>query len=269
MFRQLARRALLGAVLLGVAATGTSCREAGAAQGFAKRAYDQTYVTMVVPIGDSITFGVNAETDAGWRERLYNLAAASSDRKIYFTGTQSFAGNGNGLAADPFNEGRPAWCIGNPNGCNSLLTVVGNAAHRGATVAILAAGTNDLAAVLGNQTAAAALASMSTWLDSVWAVRTTPRYQIVLFAILKRLDADNPKVIEFNAGLSDLVASKSYWQNITLCSGMYDAITRPAVGTGVGGYADVVHPNNEGYRDMATTAWPCLRTAIGKQRPTN
>lgn len=272
MLRALMRGALarivVAAALLAVV---PACREADAAQAFARRARDSQFVTTIVPQGDSITFGVNAQTRAGWRELMYQFATATTDQKLYFAGTQSFAGNSNGLTADPFNEGRPGWVVKAsaaqvpPASFGSLSDFASTVSNRGATVAILAGGTNDIASNVLNDSAAATASSISTWLDAVWANRTTPRFQIVLFAVLKRLDADDTKVQQLNALMPDVAASKSYWQNIIFCSGMYSAIVRPVVGQG---YNDVVHPNDEGYDDMARAGWPCVQRAIaaGKGR---
>ena len=215
----------------------------------------------VIPIGDSITYGVAAQTLAGWREPIYFLGQAAVGA-VRFVGTQTFAGNGDGLAANPQHEGRPGWVVSDVDtgSFNSLMqaptaAITSQQPH----IAILAGGTNDIATALLNATAAATAAKISEWLDAVWALRTYPRFQIVLCTVLKRLDADDAKVVALNALLPGIVAGKAYAASVTLAT-MYDAIQDPTIGTG--GYNDAVHPNDEGFTDMATHLWPYLQTAI-------
>ncbi len=132
-----------------------------------------------------------------------------------------------------------------------LTDIASLAVNRGSTIVVFNAGTNDIASNVLNDTAANTITSISTWMDAAWSYRTTPRFQIVLCELLRRLDADNTKVIEVNAGLPAVIASKAYASNVTLIA-MYDAITRAVVGQG---YNDVVHPNDEGYGDMAARLW--------------
>lgn len=259
-YRSIAVRAL--AALLALAAIVQPA--ALAVTGCASEAANQPYAAVAQPIGDSITYGVAAETLAGWREPLYNLAAATTTTKLYMVGSLSFDGNAHGLAADPFNEGHSNYVIRSGTGFGSLIdatsTYTATAYH--ANINILAGGTNDLAADHNNDSAATVLASMSTWLDLVWAQRTSARHQIILCEILKRLDADNSKVITVNAGLAALVAGKSYAANIQIAP-MYASITRAVIGQG---YFDAVHPLNEGYTDMANAMWPYVRTAITRTK---
>ncbi len=210
----------------------------------------------VWPIGDSITYGVWAETLAGYREPLYNLAHPTTN--LYLVGSQSFAGNAGGLAVDPWCDGYPGYCIRSGSAGGSLQdTMSGLAAKQvqGPIAAIVLAGTNDI-----NQgdVTATVLASMSTFLDLIWSFRSGPKFQILLCQILKRLDGFDAEVQSVNAGIPSLVSGKSYTGNVIQVP-MYAAVQRPVIGQG---YHDAVHPDNEGYTDMANLLWPYVQQAI-------
>lgn len=220
-------------------------------------------------LGDSIVYGVGG-TDAGYRPAMYALGqAGGTGKKFFWQGTQT--GNPGTLAGiDPYHEGHPGFVIQKaadqpqPPAWGSVTdSAVAAQPASWPQVVVIAAGTNDLASDVLNDTPAGAITSMSILLDQVWAARQFEwGLQIVVCQVLKRLDSDDTKVQAFNALLPALIAGKSYASSITL-SLMYDAITRAVVGQG---YNDVVHPSDEGYGDMATRMWVALQVALAQCR---
>lgn len=200
----------------------------------------------VWPVGDSIVEGDNAQTLPGWRYGVWNSAIGG----IRFTGARSYAGVGNYLTANPQHEGHPFYYVRQSAGAANLIDVTTTSAGLyKPQIVILAGGTNDIA--LNGDSAATVATSISSWLDAAWAIRTAADQKLVLCTILKRLDGNDSTVQAANALLPAVVSGKSYAANITLID-MYAAIRRPVVGQG---YNDAVHPNDEGYTDMATAMW--------------
>jgi len=205
---------------------------------------EPTCVPQVQPFGDSIDYGVGSSAQASWREPEYALAQAAGT-PLYFIGFGSFAGDLNTFAVDPYNEGWPGIDALNLN--NVLARMETFNPH----IVIYAAGTNDLASNVGNQSPEVVAQRISDGLDIAWGYRINDDLEIVLCTVLKRLDDDDTKVVALNAMLAAKVASKSFAAHVTLID-MYKAVQRPVVGQGM---FDKVHPNDEGYTDMANTMW--------------
>jgi lysophospholipase L1-like esterase len=127
----------------------------------------------------------------------------------------------------------------------------------------LGGGTNDIG--INGDSAATVASSLSTWLDTIWALKEKYWCQIVVCSVLKRLDGNDSTVQAYNALIPGVIASKSYKANIWFVD-MYNAVTRQVVGQG---YNDVVHPNDEGYGNMATVKWanPNYQAALAAARP--
>lgn len=217
----------------------------------------------VIPLTDSIGYGVGSTT-AGWRYYIYQLIAAKL-QKLHFVGSVTWAGGDNGLAVNPQCECHPAYVVkagpsqSPPDSYGSLTDASSSANVRSkqAMVAILAGGTNDLASNLMNDTPAGTAASISNWLDVVWGYRSSPKFQIVLCAVLRRLDADDSKVQALNALLPGVIAGKSYAANIIYADAIYGC-------TDADGMNDAVHPNDLGHQRYAAALLPYLEVAIAR-----
>jgi hypothetical protein len=106
----------------------------------------------VLPFGDSITYGVNDEGDAGYRGPLFATVVAAG-QKITFTG--SLSDRPTTVSGQPFpmhNEGHGGWGISevNPNsgGNAGIATVIPTPAFSGSSggtpdIILLHIGTND------------------------------------------------------------------------------------------------------------------------------
>lgn len=65
-------------------------------------------VLKVMPLGDSITYGVGSSTGAGYRLPFWNLVAAQARYRVDLVGTQQSGGS---AIPDPDNEGHSGWMI--------------------------------------------------------------------------------------------------------------------------------------------------------------
>jgi hypothetical protein len=226
-----------------------------------------TVVPSVLPIGDSITFGVGGTT-AGFRGPLYALGqAGGTGKKFTFIGSQVDA-DGPLVGIDPNHEGHPLYVVkagasqSPPFTWGSIIDVTTGMVPPSFAPQIVIAfgGTNDLAANVLNDTTANAIQSISDWWDLIWAQRNRANLQIVVCTILKRLDGDDSKVQTVNAAIRTMATTKPYAANIVLCD-WYNCIQDQRVGFG---YHDVVHPADPGYSDMANFAWTPLQVAIAR-----
>ena len=206
----------------------------------------------IMPLGDSITFGVYTVTsppDAeaiGYRRQLYNdLEALSPAYAVNFVG-----GLSNGLSAsppivDPDHEGHPGFCAG-PTGCsNGNITdnVISWLNANPADVILLHIGTNNF-----NNTSEA---DISTILNRVntWATANYPT-TVFVARIIPTVDGSFD-VNSFNNNVSSIATDRS---NVKVL--MVNQQTGAGINNGINTanplfMDDNLHPNQSGYNKMA------------------
>lgn len=218
-------------------------------------AIDHTrYTIRVQPFADSIGYGVGAATLAAWREGVYNTFSAAS-RPIRFVGSQSFAGNSSGLAADPDCE-----CISGASIDTTLSPVSTRIQTYSPDVVVMAGGTNDIGAE--GHSSSTVLTTISSWLDTVWGYRPYPWFQIVLVDVLRRKDAFDSTVQTVNAGIDAVVAGKSYASHVTRC------LTYSVLSDGDYAAADNVHPSDTGYTKLVPVYYSAIQIAVNRAQGT-
>jgi lysophospholipase L1-like esterase len=190
----------------------------------------------IMPLGDSITWGVGSQTRDSYRAPLARRLAAAGVR-VDFVGSQR-----SGAEADPDNEGHPGWTI-------AQITAHADrwlAAYR-PDVILLHIGTNDVAR--RNRHVPAKLAVL---LDRIAA--DTPGTQVFVAKIIG-LQLGNEKLVAgFNAAVAGIVAAKGPRFHVVDQSGVRgpDMWNR-------------LHPNDEGYRKMARNWYAALERAMPAQ----
>ena len=207
----------------------------------------------VVFWGDSIPYGVHNQTLAGPRERLYNLGqAAGAGGKFFFQGTQSFAGNGGGLAADPFCQCFPGITLA------TLTTLTFQQIPFYPQVSIIWGGTND---AFAGDSAATIAGNLSTEMDNAWAIRQWPWFQLLVCDVLKRYDdpAVDLVVQQYNALVPSVIASKAYASSVRFVS-VYNAVSQANY------FSDGLHLLDAGSNQLADAIWPQLELAVGECR---
>ncbi|WP_395674519.1 GDSL-type esterase/lipase family protein, partial [Phenylobacterium sp.] len=223
------------------ATTGVIASLASGAVGFAPR---------LMPLGDSITFGVQWETAGGYRGPLWDLTVAN-DLAINLVG--SVVG---GNIEDADNEGHPGWTIDQMDA--NVATWIGAA---NPDVVLLIAGTNN---TKGNPlpTATQILNKLSRLIDDIAAQPNAPR---LFVGPIPPMTDDQPATRialaqAYNAMIPDLIAQKRAAGIDVTYVDMSDLtpadITAPPHDPGL-------HPNPSGYTKIAANWYEALVTRLG------
>ncbi|KAJ7896442.1 lipolytic enzyme [Mycena olivaceomarginata] len=190
----------------------------------------------LLPLGDSITFGVASSDGNGYRNALHNLL--SPGNTVNFIGSLK-----SGTMTDNDNEGHSGFTIA------QIQTASTNAAALPArpNLVLLMAGTND---VFGGSFSTAP-SRLSTLIDSIFA--RCPDAALVV-ATLTPLPSGQAAVNTYNQAVTQLVATrKAAGQHILLAS-MASVLASDLA-------ADGIHPNDAGYVKMANAWFPVIQQA--------
>jgi lysophospholipase L1-like esterase len=218
--------AALVAVLLAALGMGAAWPAAAATGTPASAAAPATLRLM--PLGDSITWGVGSASGNSYRSFLWNRLAAEGH-------TQDFVGSGrNGTMSDPDNEGHNGWRIDQIAGiADSVL------ARFRPNVVTLEIGTNDLN---GNYQIPTAADRMRALIDQITnaAPDATVLVGTVIISTSGTEEANRPA---FNAKLPGIVqAEQAAGKHIRLVD--MSALTTADL-------SDSLHPNDHGFSKMA------------------
>ncbi|MEH0553873.1 ricin-type beta-trefoil lectin domain protein [Streptomyces sp. B21-101] len=211
----------LGTALPAAAATGTESPPS------AVRAAAPTALRLM-PLGNSITWGVGSSAGNGYRGFLRNQLAAEGH-------ALDFVGSGrNGTMSDPDNEGHSGWRIDQITGiADSVL------ARYRPNVVTLEIGTNDLNGNYQIPTAPDRLRALIDRITSA-APDVTVLVGTVIISTSGTEEANRPA---FNAKIPGIVqAAQAAGKHVRLVD--MSALTRADL-------ADALHPNDIGYRKMA------------------
>jgi lysophospholipase L1-like esterase len=198
----------------------------------------------VLPLGDSITDGFGAQTQGGYRIKLFELAVADG-KAITFVGNES---NGpTTVAGQPFpqsHEGHSGWVI------QKLDTdvVPSPALDDDPHIILLHIGTNDMW-----QGPSGAPDRLATLLDEL--LSSAPEALLVVAKIIPfpGYEAD---VDTFNAAIPGLVEARA-------SAGKHIVLVDQFTGFDAEGeLADGVHPNAEGYARMANTWYAAISSHL-------
>lgn len=197
----------------------------------------------VMPLGDSLTYGVGSSTGGGYRLPLWNDLLAEGEHITYVGSRQ------NGPSGfDPANEGHPGWRID-----QIADKVVGWLNTYQPQIILLHIGTND---ILQNDDLENAPARLSSLIDQI--TSTAPNAMLLVAQIIPLNSGLNSRIIAYNAAIPGIVqfdASKGkHVQNVDI----YDAVPVTALSV------DTIHPTDRGY-DLMANAWngallPLLRS---------
>jgi lysophospholipase L1-like esterase len=186
----------------------------------------------VMPLGDSITFGIGTPQQDSYRTDLYRRLTRAG-LSVDFVGSQR-----SGTGADPDNEGHPGWTI-----AQLSEQLDGWLATYSPDVILLHIGTNDMYRNLPG--AAERLAAL---LDQIEA--DAPRAQVFVSKIIGIASSDpahQARNAAYNAAITRLVAAKG---------GNFRLVDQSAV-HGIDLF-DRVHPNAYGFRRMSWTWYRAL-----------
>ncbi|MDO0924178.1 ricin-type beta-trefoil lectin domain protein [Streptomyces sp. TG1A-8] len=182
----------------------------------------------VMPLGDSITWGIGSSTGNGYRGDLWNRLS-SEGHALDFVGTQR-----NGTMSDPDNEGHSGWRIDQIAGiADSVL------AQYRPNVVTLEIGTNDLNQ---NYQVPTATDRLHALIDQITA--DAPDATVLVGTLIVSTNStEEPNRPAFNRAIPGIVQTEqAAGKHVRLVD--MSALTTADL-------ADALHPNDSGYRKMA------------------
>ncbi|KAJ6518004.1 lipolytic enzyme [Mycena vitilis] len=222
--------------LPGTATTSTTVSTTTTTTSSAPGSTSTTGLTLrLLPLGDSITFGLQSTDGNGYRSTLHNLLQTGNT--VDFIGSLK-----SGTMADNDNEGHSGATIA------QIQQFATNSAALPArpNVVLLMAGTND---VFGGSISTAP-SRLSTLIDSIF---TACPDTALIVATLTPLSAGQASVDTYNQAVTQLVSTrKAAGQHILLAS-MASVLASDLF--------DGVHPDDAGYVKMANAWFPVVQQA--------
>jgi len=190
----------------------------------------------LLPLGDSITFGLQSTDGNGYRNTLHNLLQTGNT--LDFIGSLKA-----GTMVDNDNEGHSGATIAQIQtfSTNSL------ALPARPNVVLLMAGTND---VFGGSISTAP-SRLSTLIDSIF---TACPDAALIVATLTPLPSGQAAVNTYNAAITQLVNNRTASGQHILLASMSSVLSTDLV--------DGVHPDNAGYVKMANAWFPVVQQAM-------
>lgn len=216
----------------------------------------------VLPLGDSITFGVGDEPNGGYRGPLFATAVAAG-QKLTFTGSvQNGPTMVSGQTFPRRNEGHNGWGIsrvtpysGNNAGITTLIPNPAFSSGSGGVpeIILLHIGTNDAT----NFTAAQMQSDLKGVLDKIFA--GAPNALVVLARIIPiGYDVNNANVRTYNQALPGIVQESA-------SAGKHIQLVDMNTGFTAGMFAsDNIHPNTAGYKLMAERWYAAIGPLLPK-----
>jgi lysophospholipase L1-like esterase len=226
-------------VLTGMAAiaAGAGSRAAAAPVGGTAGVTPPAAPIRILPLGDSLTYGIGSSTRTGYRtDLLARLTAAGVEAD--FVGSQR-----NGRGPDLDHEGHPGWRI------DQISARIDKwMADSRPDVVLLDIGTNDYVWDYDTELAAARLSDL---LDRI--LMFSPGVRVVVAKLLVPLGADRARGISaFNAAVPAVAARKGPRVRVADMSRISHRNT-----------VEGLHPNDLGYRQMSFQWYQALRPVLG------
>ena len=216
----------------------------------------------ILPFGDSITYGVNDEGNAGYRGPLFASAVAAA-QKITFTGSLSNGPNTvSGQTFPKNNEGHSGWGISEvtpySGGNAGIATVIPSPALSSGSggvpnIILLHIGTNDS----GSFTATQMTSDLSGLLDKI--IANAPNALLVVAQIIPLGYGTNDVIKTYNQALPGLVQQRAAAGKHVALVDMYTGFnTSTMLGS------DSIHPNSTGYKFMADHWYAVIGSLLPK-----
>ena len=216
----------------------------------------------ILPLGDSITYGVNDEGNAGYRGPLFASAVAAG-QKITFTGSLSNGPNTvSGQTFPKNNEGHSGWGISEvtpySNGVAGIATRIPSPAFDSSSggvpnIVLLHIGTNDSGSFSATQ--------MTSDLKGLLATITAdaPDALLVVAQIIPLGYGTNDVIKAYNQAIPGLVQQLTTAGKHVVVVDMYTGFT-PSTMLG----SDNIHPNTTGYKFMADHWYSAIGSLLPK-----
>ncbi|HEY5088871.1 MAG TPA: SGNH/GDSL hydrolase family protein [Polyangia bacterium] len=216
----------------------------------------------ILPLGDSITYGVNDEGNAGYRGPLFASVVAAA-QKITFTGSLS---NGpttvSGQTFPKNNEGHSGWGISEvtpySGGAAGIATVIPSPAFNSGSgglpnIILLHIGTNDS----GSFTATQMTSDLTGLLDKI--IADAPDALLVVAQIIPLGYGTNDVIKAYNQAIPGIVQQRAAAGKHIVLVDMYTGFnTSTMLGS------DSIHPNTTGYTFMADHWYSVIGSLLPK-----
>lgn len=201
----------------------------------------QSYVK-IMPLGDSITFGVHSTKNGGYRVTLWNVLQAAH-LHITFVGSEE---SGPDSLPEKANEGHPGWRIDQIS-----AHIVAWLEKYQPRIILLHIGTND---IIQNHSVSTAPARLHSLLVQI--TTTLPDATVIVAQLIplgnSRLDA---KVIAYNKTIPGIVSTMQAQGKHVRYVNMYNAVPLRDI-------PDHIHPDNLGYTLMASVWYKALQPLL-------
>ncbi|CAK4031800.1 Hypothetical predicted protein [Lecanosticta acicola] len=204
----------------------------------------------IMPLGDSITFGMGSAWGNGYRAFLYDyLMASCGQREVTFIGSQHSGPMSNGET-----EGYPGYSIASI--ANKTQPALSDSLDRKPNVVLLHAGTNDFAPFPHDDEPNGEAPERLEWLID-YILQKIPETTLIVAQIIScPLEGFRDWIPIFNAAIPHIVEKK-------VASG-FKVLVADMSQIGIDGSGDLVddlHPGDHGYEKMAKLWHQALETA--------
>jgi len=201
----------------------------------------------IMPLGDSITRGYwGSSYGDGYRRALYKSLVGTGFYSIDFVGSLT---DGYFQDFDRNHEGHDGWTT------DGLSTNVYNwLTANPAQIVLLHIGTNDITLAPNHIGDPNKVAAILNEID-----RYSTDITVILARIILRTDGYVPQTIAFNNGVVAMAQARIAAGDKIIIVDMENALSYPA------DMYDVVHPNDSGYRKMATVWFNALQSFLPQQ----
>jgi lysophospholipase L1-like esterase len=200
----------------------------------------------VMPLGDSITYGVGSTTGGGYRIEIFHQALQHSQH-VTFVGSQtSGPPTVDGVTFPQENEGHSGYTIDNGGGRSGISPLVVSAMNTyKPNIITLMIGTNDVNIQLDLANAPTRLANLVDLILS-----TDPNVLLVLAQIVPTQDdGTNANVMTYNAAMPQIVSTRAAAGKHIVLVDMYSAFVADA-NFKTDYMSDSLHPNDAGHAVM-------------------
>jgi lysophospholipase L1-like esterase len=209
---------------------------------------------VILPLGDSITYGYGSTTGGGYRVPLMARALADQ-RSITFVGSVSSGPDSvSGQAFPKGNEGHSGYSIDDSKSTKGIAPLVDHAlATYRPNVVLLMIGTNDMHYALDLPNAPTRLGKL---LDQI--TTDAPNALVVVAQIVPANGAQNTPTKTYNAAIPGVVSARIAQGKHLVLVDMYAALDHWSTAS----FKDSEHPNDAGYGLMADTWYAPLRALL-------
>ena len=210
---------------------------------------------VILPLGDSITYGYGSTTGGGYRVDLFS-AAVAANKSITFVGSQS-SGPAT-LAGKTFpkgNEGHSGYTMYDSSKTSGIAGAITDSAIRNykPNIILLMIGTNDMHYSLDLANAPTRLGQL---LDEI--LTDAPSALLVVATVIPANGTQNGLTQTFNTAIPGLIQARASQGKHIIGVDMYAAMKSWSLTI----YHDSEHPNDAGYSIMANVWYNAIRSYL-------